>query len=51
MTAAPGPVYEAIRRRRVTRQMTTEPVDPRELELISERPATPRTRATAACSR
>ena len=29
MTAAPGPVYEAIRRRRVTRQMTPmgAPVD------------------------
>ncbi len=34
MTGAPGPVYEAIRRRRVTRQMTTEPVDPDDLELI-----------------
>ena len=34
MTAAPGPVYEAIRRRRVTRQMTPEPVDPHDLDLI-----------------
>lgn len=30
-----GPVYDAIRTRRVTRRMTAQPVDPRDLELVA----------------
>lgn len=29
-----GPLYDAIRARRVTRNMTAEPVDPEDLELV-----------------